>query len=208
MNWLISIIDALFWRIRGGLRFFGHKLPLNKFWFAPIFAGEFCYLTQWDLNVFIITTIATLVSYQEYGWGEVKGCALGVGKPDKSRSDCDLVDNIIDTLSINITSRDVHVWKWTIHVPEIHWKLTDSPILFGVVGTSLRMLLATFTMGLAIRNIPFMLCGLGIGPIYYIVGLFARKVLKKYDKTGWNISEWVEGFYLGAMLCISILYFS
>lgn len=181
---IICLLSSFLWRVRGGLKFWGHKVPLNKVWFALFFGGAFCYLTSWSLNVWAIVSLATFVSYQAYGWGEVKSCALGVGKPDDSRSDCDLVDDIIDNIA------------WHGH------KLKDYPILFGIIGTSLRMLIMTFTMGLAFRNIPFMLCGLGVGLIYYIIGLFARKILKKYDKTGWNIAEWVEGLYWAICLIL------
>ena len=63
----------------------------------------------------------------------------------------------------------------------------------------------TFIIGLAMQNIPFMFVGLGMGICYGLSGLFARKVLKKYDKTGWNIGEWVYGFYIGSMMPLFIV---
>ena len=185
---VVCLLCSFFWRVRGGLEFWGHKLPLNKVWFALIYAGAFCYLTDWCFNIFVVLALATFVSYQVYGWGEYLGCLLLGAKPTE-RSDCDLIDDIVDNL---------------------HWGdkyLTDYPYLFGFIGTSLRGLIMTFIIGLAIQNIPYMLSGLGMGVCYGIAGLIARKALNKYDKTGWNIGEYIYGFYLGVALCINTLFF-
>lgn len=186
MKLLIECICSFLWRVRGGLRFWGYKLPLNKIWFALFYAGAFCYLTSWSLNVFTIVAIATLVSYQEYGWGEYVGCVLGVAKPTE-RSDCSLVDDIVDTLKIT--------WKGKVY------KLTDYPVLFGWVGLSLRGLILTFTIGLAIQNIPYMLTGLAMGSIYWLGGWICRHI-KDDGKSGWNWAEWLFGFYLGLVLVL------
>lgn len=199
---LIECISSFLWRVRGGLKFWGHKLPLNKVWFALFYAGAFCYLEGWDLNTFTVVAIATLVSYQEYGWGEYVGCVLGVAKPTE-RSDCSLVDDIVDTMRITIKARDIKIWKWTIHIPNIEWKLTDHPVLFGWVGLSLRGLILTFTIGLAIQNIPYMLTGLAMGSIYWLGGWICRHI-KDDGKSGWNWAEWLFGFYLGLVLVLCI----
>lgn len=177
---LICILSSFLWRVRGGLRFWGHKVPLNKVWFALFFGGAFCYLTQWSWNVWAIVSLATFVSYQAYGWGEYIGCLLTGAKPT-DRSDCPLVDDIVDTL---------------------HWKdkkLTDYPVLFGWVGLSLRGLLMTYMIGLAIQNMPFMLTGLAMGTVYKLGGLLNK--IKDDGKSGWNWAEWLWGLYMGAMLC-------
>ena len=168
------------------------KFPLNKLWFAIAYGTEAGILKGCDWNFVIITIIATLVSYQSYGWGEYIGCVCGVGKPNPARSDCDLVDNIVDNIVIKFRGKV--------------YKLTDYPVLFGWVGLSLRGLILSFIVGLALNSIPFMLCGLAMGTIYWFAGFIARKILKKYDKTGWNIGEWFFGFYLGLCLpiCINI----
>ena len=190
---LISLINALTFRIRGGLRIphTDKKFPLNKWWFALSFALSACYLRGWNTNFFIIMLIATRLSTQIYGWGEYVGCVLGLSKPDDERHDCDLVDDIVDSLKITINARDIKIWKFTLHIPQINWKLSDCPIAWGWVGTSLRGLIMTFIIGLALNSIPFMLCGLAMGTIYWLSGVFARKALKKFDKTGWNIAEWI-----------------
>lgn len=189
-TFLISLLDSFLWRVRGGLRipFTDKEFPLCKLWFAIAFGIEAGLLKGWNWNFVIITALATLVSYQAYGWGEYIGCVCGVGKPNPDRSDCDLVDNIVDNLVIKFRGKV--------------YKLTDYPILFGWVGLSLRGLILSFIIGLALNSIPFMICGLAMGTVYWIAGIIARKILKKFDKTGWNLGEWFFGAYLGLMLAI------
>ena len=203
-NILICLLSSFLWRVRGGLTFWGHKVPLNKIWFALFFSAAWCYLVQGNFNDWTVAAIATFTSYQEYGWGEYIGCLLTGAKPT-DRSDCPLIDDIIDTMRISIKARDITIWKWTIHIPEINWKLTDHPVLFGWVGLSLRGLLMTFMIGLAFRNIPFMLSGLAMGTVYKLGGLVNK--IKDDGKCGWKWAEWLWGFYMGAALCISISYF-
>lgn len=197
---LYELVSSFLWRVRGGLKFWGHKLPLNKIWFGLWYATLYCLLTVWNLNVWAVTTIATIVAYQEYGWGEYVMCLLGGRKPDE-RSDCSLVDDIIDNLKINIKERDIKIWKWTIHIPEIHWQLIDHPAAFGWLGLSLRGGIISFTIGLAIQNIPYMFTGLAMGTVYWLGGLVCNYI---YDdgKYGWRWAEWLYGFYLGLILCV------
>ena len=200
---IISLIDSFLWRVRGGLRMYkDKKFPLNKLWFAVAFGIEAGILKGCDWSLVITTMIATLFSYQSYGWGEYIGCLLCGSKPYDERSDCDLVDDIVDSLRITINARDIKIWKFTLHIPHISWKLSDHPIAWGWLGLSLRGLLLTFFIGLALNSMPFMVCGLAMGTIYWLAGLIARKILKKYDKTGWNLGEICFGFYLGLCLCL------
>lgn len=181
---LYELVSSFLWRVRGGLKFWGHKLPLNKIWFGLWYATLYCLLTVWNLNVWAVTTIATIVAYQEYGWGEYVMCLLGGRKPDE-RSDCSLVDDIIDNLKIT--------YKGKVY------KLTDYPVLFGWVGLSLRGGLMSFLIGLAVQNIPYMFTGLAMGTIYKIGGLICKYI---YDdgKYGWRWAEWLYGFYMGLAL--------
>lgn len=190
INVLYVFLSALTFRIRGGLRipFTDKKFPLCKWWFAVWFAILACILKGWSLNFFIIMTIATMVSTSCYGWGEAVSCVCGVGKVNPDRKDCELIDDIMDNAKITIKGKT--------------YSLTDFPILWGWCWVSLRGLILSFIMGLAINSIPFMLCGLAMGTIYYLGGLFARKVLKKNDKTGWNISEICWGMALGIFLIL------
>ena len=183
---IICLLSSLLWRVRGGLKIKGHKLPLNKIWFALFYAGAFCYLTAWSWNVWAVVSIATLVSYQEYGWGEYVMCLLGGRKPDE-RSDCSLVDDIVDNLKIT--------WKGKTY------KLTDYPVLFGWVGLSLRGGIMSFMVGLAVQSIPYMFTGLAMGTVYKLGGFVCNHIVDD-GKYGWRWAEYIYGLYLGLMLCV------
>lgn len=176
------LLGALTFRIRGGLRIKNKKIPLNKWWFAIAFAFCAKYLLKTDWNTFTVILIAAKMSTSICGWGEACGCALGVGKPSKDRVDNADFDEFCDNFEFK------------------GWKLIEHPICWGVVWLTLRGVLLSFIIGLALNNIPYMITGAGMGLIYYLCGLFARKVLKKADKTGWNISEWVLGGILMGVL--------
>lgn len=186
MNFIYSLISGLTFRIRGGLRipFTDKKFPLNKLWFAAWFATLACILTGWNLKFWLVMFIASRMSTQIAGWGEACGCALGISKPNPDRQDYLDFDEFCDNFHIG------------------DWKLIDHSILFGVVWLTLRGVLLSFLIGLALNSIWYMICGAPMGVIYWLAGLFARKVLKKNDKTGWNIAEWLYGFWLGYMLCV------
>lgn len=193
------LISALMFRIRGGLRilFTNKKFPINKWWFATWFACLACILKGWNLNFFLIMLIASRMATQMAGWGEYCGCVLGVGKPNPDRKDFPEVDDFLDNLKWD--AFDFKFWKWTFHIPAFN--LLEHYILFGWLGLSARGLYLTFIIGLALNSIPFMLCGVMMGTIYWICGLIARKIFKVKDKTGWNLSEWCFGYYLG--LCLT-----
>lgn len=184
MNLLYILISGLMFRIRGGLKIKGHKLPLCKWWFAVWFACLSCILRGWGLNTFLVVLIATRLATQLCGWGEVKGCACGIGKPNPDRKDFPEVDEFIDNFEYK------------------GWRLIDHPILFGVVGLTFRGVYLSFIIGLALNSIPFMLCGAFWGLECYLCGLFARKVLKKMDKTGWNADEYCVGGWLALNLIL------
>lgn len=195
---LISILCSLGFRIRGGMRIpflDNKKFPLNKWWFAVIFASCATYLTNNNLNYWLVIAIASRMSTQLAGWGEYIGCVLGCGKPEPDRSDFQPDDEFIDNFEIQ--ERNIKIGKINIHIP--HFKLTDYPIMFGFVGLMIRGLYLSFIIGLALQNISFMVCGLGMPLCYYLCGLYSRKV-KTLEKGGWNWGELVFGFYLGLML--------
>lgn len=192
VNVLICLLSSLLWRVRGGLRipFTDKKFPLNKLWFALFYSGAYWYLKGWDLNSYIIGAIATLVSYQEYGWGEYVACVLGGGKVSE-RTDCPLVDDIVDNMKIT--------WKG------VTYKLTDYPVLFGWVGLSLRGGLMTYMIGLGFQNIPYMFTGLLMGTVYWIGGRIGKIIPD--GKNGWNWAEWLYGGALGLclILCVNLM---
>lgn len=152
-------------------------------WFALFYGAAYWYLKKCSLNDLAIVCLATFVSYQAYGWGEFVGCVLGVSKPSE-RSDCDMVDDIVD----NLHYKDK--------------KLTDYPVLFGWVGLSLRGLILTFIIGLAINSLPYMLSGLLMGSVYWFGGWISRHIIDD-GKHGWYWSEWLYGLVLGASLCVT-----
>jgi hypothetical protein len=199
---LISLINALTFRIRGGLRIphTDKKFPLNKWWFALSFALSACYLRGWDTNFFIIMLIATRLSTQLYGWGEYVGCVLGLSKPDPERKDCDLVDDIVDSLRITINIRDIKIWKFTLHIPQINWKLSDYPKAWGWLGLSLRGLVMSFIIGLALNSIPYMVCGFAMGTVYWLASKFNKVV--DDGKSGWKWAEIFWGMVLGIFLTL------
>jgi hypothetical protein len=184
---VISFLSAFGFRVRGGLDipFTNKNFPLNKFWWAFIFAGCAKYLYHGDWNFYCIVAIATYMSTAICGWGEACGCALGLAKPDTERVDYADFDSFCDNFHIK------------------NWKLIDHPICWGVVWLTLRGVFLSFFIGLALNNIPFMFTGLAMGIIYALCGWIGRKVFNCYDKTFWNVAEWCFGYYMGLMLCVT-----
>ena len=197
MTWLIPFLCSLGFRIRGGLfERQWKRLPLNKWWFATIFALCACWLKGWDWNYFLVVFIAARLSTQLAGWGEYVGCVLGMAQPQPDREDLPKVDHILDNMKWD--AHDVKVWKWKIHIPAFN--LLDHGVLFGWLGLTVRGLYMTFIIGLALQSIPFMLCGLAMGSIYWFAGWLYRLGLND-GKGGWNIGEWLFSFWLGLCLC-------
>lgn len=198
MTWLIPFLCSLGFRIRGGLgERWGWKFPLNKFWFAGIFSACDAWLHGWDLNRFSVMFIAVRLSTQLAGWGEGVGCAIGASKPDLNRIDMYDADEFCNNFEIK--ERDIKILKWNIHIP--HFKLIDHSVLWGVTYLTIRGVYLSFIIGLALQSIPFMLCGLPMGIIYWFAGWLYRKGLND-GKFGWNIGEWIYAFYLGVVLCL------
>lgn len=188
---IISLIYSFLWRVRGGLRMYkDKKYPLNKLWFAVAFGIEAGLLKGWDWALVVTTMIATLVSYQVYGWGEYIGCLLCGSKPYPERSDCDLVDSIVDSL------------KATFHGHVV--KLSDYPVAWGFVGLSLRGLILSFIIGLALNSLAFIPCGLAMGLVYWLGGVLNKVV--DDGKCGWKHAEWLFGAYLGLCLYVCLKY--
>jgi len=197
---VICLLCSLGFRVRGGLfERQWRRLPLNKWWFAAIFAGCATYLYGGDLNYYLVMLIAARLCTQLAGWGEFVGCVLGIGKPDPNRKDLPKVDDILDNMRWD--KHTVKVWKWNITVPAFN--LLDYPMLFGWLGLSIRGLYLSFIIGLALQSIPFMLSGLAMGTIYWLCGRLVANTKVDDGKGGWNISEWLFGAYLGLMLVLS-----
>lgn len=199
MKWIIPFLTSFGFRVRGGLfERQWKRLPLNKYWFAAIFSTcASCLRGFFEWNYFLVVFIAARLSTQLAGWGEFVGCAIGAAKPQPERSDFAEADEFVDTFEI--MERDIKIWKWTIHIP--HFKLTDYPQLFGVVGLTFRGVYLSFIIGLALQSMPYMVWGLPMGVIYWFAGWLYRKGLDD-GKNGWNIGEWLFGFYLGVGLVL------
>lgn len=194
---ITTLLCSFGFRVRGGLfERQWRRLPLNKWWFAVIFAGCAAYLHTGNINYYLVTVIAARLSTQLAGWGEYVGCTLGIGKPDPNRKDLPKVDDVLDNLRLD--AFDFKLLKWTIHIQS--FSLLDHPMLFGWLGLSARGLYLSFIIGLALQSIPFMLCGVMMGTIYWLCGRLVAHTRIDDGKGGWNISEWVFGAYLGLVL--------
>lgn len=177
-----SLISALLWRVRGGLRIKDKKLPFNKIWYA-LFIGVFCYIKGKGLEVSVNAGIATFVSYQLYGWGKYIGALVG-GSLNKEEKECELIDNILDPLYI----------KWRGE----KYYLVDYPKLYGFLGTTFTGLMLTYLMGLGMADFWFGFVGVGMGVCYWL-GSLLEKIIP-IGKNGWNWGEWIFGFYMGLFL--------
>lgn len=176
------VLSALLWRIRGGLRINGKKLPVNKIWYA-IFIGVLCYVNGLGLEMSVNSGIATFVAYQLYGWGRYIGALVG-GVLDKESKECELIDNLLDPCKIT--------WKGKVYY------LNDYPRLFGFCGTTITGLMLTYLMGIAMGDFGFGFVGIGMGVCYWLGSLLEK--LYPLGKCGWNWGEWIFGAYLGFFL--------
>lgn len=195
---LIVILCAFGFRVRGGLfERQWRRLPLNKYWFAAIFAACACWLSGWSWNYYLVVFIAARLSTQLAGWGEGVGCAIGASKPQADRIDMYEADEFCNNFEIQ--ERDIKIWKWNIHIP--HFKLIDHPQLWGVTYLTIRGAYLSFIIGLALQCMPFMIWGSAMGIIYWFAGWLYRKGFDD-GKCGWNTGEWQYGSYLGLGLVL------
>jgi hypothetical protein len=182
---VLTLISSFLWRVRGGLRFWGKKVPANKIWYA-VFFGIVCYrFIEPSLEVFLIGFLDCYVSYQLYGWGLYLGRLLlgGTLDPEKDR-ECELIDDLLYSVKIKVGGNEV--------------SLTQYPRLFGFLGMSLTGLIITFLWGLSLNNMVLIISGCGMGVCYYLGSLLNKLVSD--DKAGWNWGEWIFGAYAGLIL--------
>lgn len=186
MKWIVALVivllSALLWRVRGGLRINGKKLPANKIWYSVFFAIYSCIYFSPDMQIFAMAFIDCYTSYQLYGWGPYLGGLLnGTSFNRDVDAECELIDDLLYPCRITIKGKT-------------YW-LKDYGHLFGFCGTSLTGLIITFLWGLFLNDFWVMVSGLGMGVCYAIGGLINNE-----GKNGWNIGEWIFGGYLGAIL--------
>ena len=184
---VIGILSAFLWRVRGGLRFGGNKVPKCKIWYAVTFGVYGCLCFKCDFENWLIGFLACYVSYKAFGWGVYIGRLLVGGelKPNLAQyRECELIDDLLYSLHITIKGNAYYLYQF--------------PKLFGFIGTSLTGLIITFLWGLYFQSIGVMASGLAMGVCYWLGG----KLEKFYalGKNGWNWGEWVFGFYLGLVL--------
>lgn len=186
INILKSLIGGLMFRIRGGwnIPFTDKNFPLHKIYFGAYFACLACMANGWSWRYWLVIFIATVMATQIAGWGEACGCALGCAKPNPDRTDYLDFDEFCDNFHIK------------------DWKLIDHPQLYGVVWLTLRGVLLTFLIGLALNNLLYMIWGAPMGLIYWFAGWLYRKGLND-GKNGWNTAEWIFGTFLTVgLLCV------
>lgn len=211
MIWIYSILivisSALLWRIRGGLRIKGKKLPANKIWYAVFFAMLSCINFCFTAENFTIAFTDCYASYQLYGWGAYLGALLFGGKMSRDKdAECELIDDILYACRITFGEKSAIVFNflfgWTgLKVEAKTYWLRDYGHAFGFIGTSLTGLIITFLWGLFIQDLGLMLSGLGMGLCYALGGLINNE-----GKNGWNLGEWIFGAYEGAWLAWVLLW--
>lgn len=186
---ILIVLSSFLWRVRGGLRIFNKKIPLNKIWYSVFFAVFCCFYFLPNVEIFILGFITCYASYQLYGWGLYIGRLLVGGelKPNlKQYTECELIDDLLYSLHITIKGNKYELYKF--------------PKLFGFIGTSLTGLIIAFLWGILLNNILFIVSGLAMGVCYWLGGKLEK--IKPLGKNGWNWGEWIFGAYLGAMLTI------
>lgn len=182
---LIVIISSFLWRVRGGLRIAGRKIPLNKIWYAVAFGFYGCFYFSWSFDNWLIGFIACYASYQLYGWGLYIGRLASGGNinPDKDK-ECELIDNLLFPLHITLKGMKYYLYQY--------------PKLFGFVGTTLTGLIITFLWGLYIADLIVILSGCLFGVCYWLGSLCNKIKIEK--KLGWGYGEWIAGAYFGIVL--------
>ena len=76
---IVIVLSSFLWRVRGGLRFYGRKVPANKIWYALFFCVIGCFSFE-SIEKSVIGFVACYVSYQLYGWGLYIGRLLEGGE--------------------------------------------------------------------------------------------------------------------------------
>jgi hypothetical protein len=211
MIWIYSVLivalSALLWRVRGGLRIKGKKLPANKIWYAVFFAVLSCINFCFTAENFAIAFTDCYASYQLYGWGAYLGALLFGGKMNRDKdAECELIDDILYACRITFGEKSAIVFNfllgWTgLKVEAKTYWLRDYGHAFGFIGTSLTGLIITFLWGLFWADLWLMLSGLGMGVCYWLGGKINNE-----GKNGWNIGEIIAGSWFGLMLAISLLW--
>jgi hypothetical protein len=184
---LISFLSSLLWRVRGGLKIKGKKLPSNKVWYAVFYAVYSCFYYEPSVSVFLVGFLASYSAYQLYGWGAYIGGLIHGGSFNREKdAECELIDDLLYPCRITYKGK-------------VYW-LKDYGRAFGFVGTCLTGLIISFLWGLHLNSLAVMVSGLGMGVCYYL-GYLLNKVIPE-QKAGWGYGEWIDGFFKGAVLAM------
>ncbi len=181
---MIALISSFLWRVRGGLRFWGHKAPLNKIWYA-VFVGVLCYLKGKGVEISVNAAIATYVAYQLNSWGAYIGrlCTGLAVDPEKTREN-PLVDEVILPIHITLKGTKYYLWQY--------------PRLYGFVGTTITGFMVTYLISLGMGEFWYGFVGGAMGLCYWFGTLFNK--LREDGKNGWGYGEWIFGLWLGMWL--------
>lgn len=181
-------LGAFLWRVRGGLRFWGHKALLNKIWFG-VFVGIICWIKGKEFEISINAAIATFVAHQLLSWGVYIGrlCTGSEINPEVDREN-PWIDEILFPLHVTFRGQTYYLYQF--------------PQLFGFIGTTMTGVMLTYLMGLGMANFWFGFTGLGMGTCYWF-GHLVSKYIKNDNKGGWKWGEWIFGGYLGFFLWIN-----
>lgn len=142
-------------------------LPANKI-FYPIFLSLIGY-PDWRLCLSIF--VGAFTGQQICGWGKYIS-ALTVAKLNREEIEVYSIDEICNKYFLN------------------------RPRIYGFVALSLRGLIWTSGIGLAINTLWYILIGLLMPVAYTIPTLLLLKTKHNEDKTAWNLGEWIWGFIM------------
>lgn len=195
--WFVPLIASFLWRVRGGLRFFGHKAPMNKIWFA-IAAGVFCsWYFDWSICAGISGVVIVYYSYQVYSWGPYIG-SLIFDRPVDREKDAgnQLIDDLLYPIHFTINEK----WAKRLDIETGEWWLKDHGLWFGFCGTTLTGLLMSLLWGALMHSPMIMVCGSCMGVCYWL-GRQLNKLIPE-RKGGWGYGEWIYGFVIGCFFVL------
>lgn len=173
----IAMIGAFLNRVRGGL-FDSFLQPLDgvgKVVNDLAFTILFSLLTDWHTGVWY--GIAMLTG-RSFGWGEYIGAIING--------------------SIN-TGNEVP------YIDRLIKRFTKQPLLWGVLGLTLRGALWGICLGMVQHSIIPVLAGATMGCVYFLTVAYARARDKWMANRGWGYGEYVFGGILWAATAYNLV---
>lgn len=178
---LAVIIGAVLYRIRGGGIL---EIDNNKIFF-PLFVGAiYGVFYPWNIEAVINGIVGAYIAQQIAGWGAYRGSLISGEKPSQ---ECQLIDDIINTMKITIDNRV--------------YQVINMPRFWGFLGCSLRGLISSFLIGSNITDSAIKYCGILVGFCYLVPTIILWKTKYHNTKMAWNIGEYLEGaLYIYALV--------